>query len=541
MSPKNTRLALGFSLSALVASGVASARADEPEPRARTEPQTPASAAPAPSAAAKARPTVLLLTNGRVLQGTIVADGSNYALMQRGGVIRFPKSKVEQTFGSMRELFEYKRARTPERDPDEVMKLARWCLNEKLNVEARETLNQLLVLSPRHQQAKSMLGFLDAAEETAMMRDNAVVQTSGVQTEAAPARRDDAPEELNPQILSRIRREMGVNGPPVIFDLPAPLAVKRAEEFRRVIHPIVQFYCAKCHDERYQGSFQLVRVPPRRPASPDVLRSNLDAVLSLVDPNEPSSNTRLLANALLPHGNGANKRPILRGPNDPAYQALAKWVDGLRSRPRAATADAEARQGTGPNDGFGADRHPVNQAGYVAPIGPGGRPVNPLNPLNQVMPKLPPEAGALPPGGMIPGSGASMSPYAPPGTEFPLPFTAGGRPKAVAESSKPAAGASSLGANPKPGAVVAPGSSAAIPPPKSPAEVARGAGNSAANPDAADKPAPGAAARVATVNGVPFPPPDDLPPDLPKSKKSKKSKLGSDLLQNYFQNRNAPR
>ena len=122
---------------------------------------------------------------------------------------------------------------------------------------------------------------------------------------------------------------MGITGLPVIFDLPPAMAVRRAEQFKKYVHPVLQAYCAKCHNADYDGKFQLVPVKTTKQRTPDALRANLDATLRLIDPEYPAKSD-LLSSTLRPHGIGGKARPIFSGSNDRAYQILAAWVTSLR-------------------------------------------------------------------------------------------------------------------------------------------------------------------------------------------------------------------
>ena len=127
MSPKTNLLTAGLTalgLCGFVAPGVAIPA--EPPPSG----QSPAKA-PSPS------PTVLLLSNGKVLTGPISEDGSNYVIKQGVNELRYPRRDVEGAFVSLEDAYRYKRARVPDRDPDEQLKLARWCMSMKLMAEAR--------------------------------------------------------------------------------------------------------------------------------------------------------------------------------------------------------------------------------------------------------------------------------------------------------------------------------------------------------------------------------------------------------------------
>ena len=142
----------------------------------------------------------------------------------------------------------------------------------------------------------------------------------------------------------------------VIFDLPRPLAIKKADEFVRFIQPVLQLKCAKCHNAGYEGPFQLVPIANVRQLTTDAVRANLDATLRLIDPENPSK-SELLSSTLRPHGNGPKSRPIFEGSNNRAYQILAAWVNSLHAPQQA---DANVRQAAGlageASEKFGSDR-----------------------------------------------------------------------------------------------------------------------------------------------------------------------------------------
>jgi hypothetical protein len=176
---------------------------------------------------------------------------------------------------------------------------------------------------------------------------------------------DNRPEALDSALLRNAQRGLGMKDLPVIFDLPLPLAIKRTEEFNRFVHPLLQVYCANCHDGQYDGKFQLVPMRGRADRSSDALRANLDATLQLIDPKNPSRSV-LLSSTLRPHGPGVKPRPIFPGSNDRAYKVLAEWANHLVA-PKQGDEDGrrEASRGTGEMDEvFAVDR---NRSGAVRP------------------------------------------------------------------------------------------------------------------------------------------------------------------------------
>jgi hypothetical protein len=429
MSTKKPLLTIGLTALGL-SSGSVAFRAADSGPSASPGPSASAAASAAPA------PAVLLLSDGRVLQGFVSEDKDGYILKQRGGQLHLRREKVEKIFHSIGEVYQYKRDRLPDRDPDERMKLAQWCLTNHLATEAKGQVQAVLALSPKHLQAQRMMSFMEAAEDRARFRDPAV-QRAGAEVVEGPG--DPAGHRTAPP-------EFAGDGLPTIFDLPTPLAVKRAEEFDRNVHPILQMHCARCHNERSGGSFQLIQVRTKHDLTPTVLRANLEATLRLIDPESPAR-SELLSSALVPHG-GPSKRPIFGGPKDPSYQRISAWVNSLRV-PRSRDEATPARFGTptpagGESKAFAAPRGgrmPEGQGGRVplpftpTPAQPGARPV----PVASTGPE---EEIPQPPGQFLPGSGSGMQPYAPPNAGFPAPYLLGG-PNPKLESA-PGAGRESV-------------------------------------------------------------------------------------------------
>ena len=440
MSPKNHPLTAG--LTALGLFGIVGLSAAVPEePPAPTAPSPAAAIATAP--APVATPTVLLLSNGLVIQGSISREGADYVIRQRAGTIRFPQTQVEKTCGSIIEVYEYKRTLVPPDDPDEHLKLARWCLSQNLHTEAKAELQAVVAIAPRSGAAKAMLGMIEAREARAAQPrvDSGLVQARAENDGSMPAGRVQRPEELGTAPLPRASRRQGLSGPPVIFELPPTVAMQRAEQFARTVHPVLQAACAKCHNEQYDGAFQLIEVKSRKGLTADVHRANLDATLRFIDPEDPSK-SQLLSIVLLPHGGAASKRPIFRGSNDRLFHDISVWVNSLRPL-RSKDALTQARfGGTGrePSGGFASDRSPTPLPFTPTPPTPpinsadpnearqgeaGNRGVN-FGPLNVV-----------PSSRYVNGKGMVVEKTPASSDEFPAPYLAGG-PKPKLNNAPPA-------------------------------------------------------------------------------------------------------
>lgn len=370
MSPKITSLtAAGLTAMGLTwAATRGVARPQEPAPPATSAPAPVPSRAPsttpAPAAEPGANPTVLLLSTGRIVQGEILQDAQGYTLRHRIGVQRFTRRQVLGAFGSLEEVYRYKLARTPRNDPDEEMKLAYWCLEQKLEDHAREHLRAVLALNPENARAKAMLFWADSG--TPPSSDPAVAQAGGVMPAGDAGLDPAAPRELR---INELRRQPRAVGTPIVFDLPAPIALRRYQEFGRSVHVEVQRHCARCHNaDTYGGDFRLVYARNQRDLNDDAIRrANLDAVLRLVNPDD-LTHSELLSVAALTHP--PDGRPVLGGPNHPSYRVLRTWVTSLYDPARVAEVQparyaAPSAGASAPVEGFAAGRN-----GPIAPAAP---------------------------------------------------------------------------------------------------------------------------------------------------------------------------
>jgi hypothetical protein len=292
-------------------------------------------ASPEGEATAPSR-TVLLMKDGnvKIFDGPATEDHKDHVITLDIGQIRIAKAQVEQRFGSLREAYEYQRDHLPDRDPDEHLRLARWCLTHGMQAEAAEQLNALLSWSPDDVTARNMLRNLSIASREQGARDSGVVRTG-----ADAGRGGNEPRELDVSVLGQIRTYKGRIPPPVVFDLPEPLAVRRFQEYGQTVHRVLQVRCASCHDESSDRNFRLIRArDPKDLTNAMLVRTNLDATLGLIDRTNPG-HSPLLINAIMPHG--PDQKAILTNPNSPEYRAMWGWVESLR-RETTQTAQAEA-------------------------------------------------------------------------------------------------------------------------------------------------------------------------------------------------------
>jgi hypothetical protein len=439
MSPKNPPLIVGLAAPGLLWLATSVAFGQDPPP---APPGLPIPA-PMPSSASPKAFRALLLSNGKVIKGEIVEDAAAglYRLHQNGGSIGYPRIMVQKAGDSIEELYRFQVARLPDGDPDERMKLARWCLTEHLTPQAKEQLEAIQAMCPDDAEVKRMLYNLASTSDRAPV-DEGVRRTSG-----------EVPAALDPRVI--IKGLKHFSALPEIFDLPPAQAVKRANEFADYVQPVLQQSCAKCHNEKYQGDFQLVEIRIRRDQmNPDIARANLDATLRLINPDDPSRSP-LLSAGLVPHGD--SKSAIFRGANDKNYQVLAQWAKSLRPAKGASSG------GQGSPRGFGDG---VSRTGYALPEAApaegfaserSSRSTGPSAPAQD----FPARALVPQPRGLVERYNESAEFVNAPGDnpQFPAPFSVGGAPSA----SRPAP-PKSKAAGAKPTAPGTPANSPSTPP-----------------------------------------------------------------------------
>ncbi|MFO0956707.1 MAG: hypothetical protein U0800_04470 [Isosphaeraceae bacterium] len=299
----------------------------------------PASPPTAPAVDGEVEPPIqfVLLTDGRILSGEVQTEGNQTIVKQKGGSLRLTKRQLEGTFDSLAAIYRYKVDRIADDDPEEHLKLANWCISQKLEAEARAELKQVLAMEPGNRQAKAQLFNLEASE------------ARQAQAKAVAPRRDGSVQRTS---ADAGRNRAAPLGPPPIFDLPPAATLKRYQEFALTVHPELQRRCASCHHESSALAFQLVRAAtPREQMNEMLLRTNLESALALIDRADPDRSP-LLSAAVLPH----QGRSILGSPNHPTYRAWTQWISGIVEPPMSPIASQAGGQGVHATGGFGSRR-----------------------------------------------------------------------------------------------------------------------------------------------------------------------------------------
>jgi hypothetical protein len=228
--------------------------------------------------------TVLLLQNERVFEGDIARIGEFYRVRKGVGEIVVPAGQALRLCADWDDALAYMRSRANLGDPDERLRLAKWChLNHQIE-HAREEALCALDMRPKHAETKRFVKLLE------------------VTTTAKSVRPVSEPEL-----------------PPVPH---IDLSFESVTAFTLKVQPILMNTCVNCHSGTYTGNFRLYRL--HEGGDRIATQRNLAAVLSHINLDKPAASP-LLFMAVSAHGNA--KTSPLPGRSAPTFATLCNWLD----------------------------------------------------------------------------------------------------------------------------------------------------------------------------------------------------------------------
>lgn len=248
--------------------------------------------------------SVLVLRNGRVLQGTIRNDSRGYFVDSRRSTAYFPFEHVKFVAADIHDAYaklcDSMAGSSARRD----LVLGRWCVENGLDPEAADHFRNVLNLEPSNREARQALARLEQSQPEE--------PTRGKERRTASASAD-APRS---ESLSR-------------------LSGSAVREFVLGIQPILLARCGsvKCHGMNDSSSpsatsFRLEHVRLSQGSNRAATARNLDAVLALLDGQFPSQSA-LFQKGLQPHGGPTLHSPF-DGPSGRAQEMrLRRWVDAI--------------------------------------------------------------------------------------------------------------------------------------------------------------------------------------------------------------------
>ncbi len=293
--------------------------------------------------AAPATGRVLVLVNERTVEGDIERVGDQYRVRHTVGETWVPGDKVLRLCADMEDAYRVLRGRANLNDPDECVRLARWCHAHGLSAAALENLTAAVKLSPDHDEAKRLLSGLRRA-------------ASAPSTPAAPA----------PEVRESV--EM----PELNTEARAAFATK--------VEPILMNACAGCHTANRGGAFRLMRNFDATSPNRLSLQQNLAAVLAQVNLQQPQE-SKLLIKAITAHDPQARLAP-LNSKQMAAYHTIEEWVQTtVASNPHLREHAPQQPAAAPPTPAVSAAKPKPTSFGSERPTPPQTGPVDEFDPI----------------------------------------------------------------------------------------------------------------------------------------------------------------
>jgi hypothetical protein len=231
----------------------------------------------------------LLLDNDRVMEGEIVRLADRYRVRRSIGELWLPAEKVRFVGNSWEEVLAYQHGQANLIDPDERLRLARWCHVNDLRPQALQEVKEALRLQPNFPAARALQRTLE----------HVVASTS-----PAPAVVPPTAPLAAPPVLDLNGESMG--------------------EFVGKVQPILMNTCASCHASDQGKRFHLLRTYGSGPALRRTTQINLAAVMEQINFDQPELSP-VLIKAVSAHGIADN--PPLVSRKATPYRILHDWIE----------------------------------------------------------------------------------------------------------------------------------------------------------------------------------------------------------------------
>jgi len=234
---------------------------------------------------------VLLLNSDRGLEGDIEKFGEQYRIRRGTSEVWLPMDKALRLCADWEDAYSYMKTRANLGDPEERLRLARWCQLNNLPKQALIEAKMALEMRPAHVESHQLV--------TILTRAVASLNTATCTNQTTP---------------------------PAKFSMAAVSSDISADSFALFatrVQPILMNTCISCHSGGRGGDFQLVRTEGGQRASS---QTNLASVMAQIKMDNPALSP-LLIKAVSRHGNAANA-PIKDRQTIP-FKTLQAWIDYL--------------------------------------------------------------------------------------------------------------------------------------------------------------------------------------------------------------------
>ncbi len=229
---------------------------------------------------------VLILTNDRVLEGEIDRVGGQFRIRRGIGETLIAADRAKRLCADWSEALAYLRGQANLGDPDERLRLARWCHQNGLKEDALIEARTAIEMRPTHPETKQLLKMLERVATPAVA-------------------------QLSPAIVKAPATQSQLD-----------LSADALSTFNTRVQPILMNACASCHVGGQGGNFNLLR--PGDGSARSVMQRNLAAAIAQLKLDHPVASP-LLVKAVSAHG--AMTQPPLRDRRAVPAQTLQQWAE----------------------------------------------------------------------------------------------------------------------------------------------------------------------------------------------------------------------
>jgi hypothetical protein len=242
-------------------------------------------------------PRFYLLRTGFLTEGTATNDGKQYLLKTNFGTMSVPVANVEFVGATREDVYHYKRGTVKGNDCNDLIKLAEWCLNNKLQQQGIAEYQRALQTAPNSILADVIRKRLEMLHDSETTSSNGL---SNIRT-VLPSSSDESGD-------TGITR--WVNG------IPKPIA----DSFAKKVQPVLVSRCAAadCHGSVSENQFKLSI--PRHTLGNTTYR-NLRSVLQWIDLDYPTE-SQLLSVLVSYHGGAKASFSV----ESTQYNNIVQWV-----------------------------------------------------------------------------------------------------------------------------------------------------------------------------------------------------------------------
>lgn len=242
---------------------------------------------------------VLVLVDGQLMENSFIPRPDGYDVQVPGGRLFVESARVRFVAKSREDAYRQMRQSWQSLTPETHMTLARWCLSNRLPLQARREVLDALQLDPNRQDAKKLLQTIlyDQEASTGGPPATGVTQYPSLKLSALP--------------LPEARSLAGLTRP-------------LAQSFVRHVQPLLSNKCATagCHGLKAESEFRLSSI--RSGSQPLTAERNLAAILKQIDLTQPARSPILTMTATT---HGGMLEPAFRGRvGNQQQQMLRQWV-----------------------------------------------------------------------------------------------------------------------------------------------------------------------------------------------------------------------